>query len=124
MSFLGNILWFLLGGFLMGLLYILLGLAYCITIVGIPFGYQLMKIGVFVFHPFGRTPEFRINQPNFLRIIFNIIWIVLGGIQLSILHCVLGILCCITIIGIPFGLQHFKLVRITFLPFGTSSMRQ
>lgn len=123
MSFIGNLFWFILGGFIMGILYILIGLIYCVTIIGIPFGYQLMKIGLFVFHPFGRNADFRVNQPDIIRIIFNIIWILFGGVQLAIMHCIFGLICFITIIGIPFGIQHFKIARMTILPFGTSGMK-
>lgn len=105
----------------MGLLYIIVGLLFCVSIIGIPFGYELIKIGFFTFHPFGRTPEFRVGQPDLLRLIFNIIWILFGWIELAILHVIIGGILCITIIGIPFGLQHFKIARLSLMPFGSSS---
>ncbi|MDO4462810.1 MAG: YccF domain-containing protein [Bacteroidia bacterium] len=120
MSIIGNILWFLLGGFLIGMMYILAGLLCCITIIGIPFGYALMKIGLFTFLPFGRTPEFKTNQPDALRLVFNILWILFGWWEITLTHVGIGILCCITIIGIPFGLQHFKIARLSLFPFGST----
>ena len=118
MNVFGNILWFVLGGLIFGLLYIFAGLFYCITIIGIPMGYQLMKLGVFVMFPFGKEPEFREPQMSLLNSILNIIWILLGGIELSIAHLVFGAVCCLTIIGIPFGKQHFKMAKFALLPFG------
>lgn len=118
MSVIGNILWFLLGGFLLGLGYIVVGLLFCITIIGIPFGYQLMKIGMYCFCPFGHDTNFRQGGPGCLSLALNIIWIVCGWWELALFHLVIGGFLCITIIGIPFGLQHFKIARLSLLPFG------
>lgn len=118
MSLLGNIIWFVFGGLILGLAYIVFGLLYCLTIVGIPFGYQLMKIGLYAMHPFGKTPIFDPIPMGCLSLVLNIIWIVFGGIELAIAHLVVGVFFCITIIGIPFGLQHFKLAKLAILPFG------
>lgn len=118
MSLLGNILWLVLGGFLLGMGYIFLGLIYCLTIIGIPFGYQLMKIGLYAMCPFGRDVEFGAGQPGCLSIVFNIIWIFFGWLELAIAHLIIGAILCITVIGIPFGLQHFKIARLAFFPFG------
>lgn len=123
MSLLGNILWFILGGFLLGLLYVLIGVLYCITIIGIPFGYQLMKIGVYVMWPFGRSIEFDKGEPGCLCTALNIVWILCGWLELALMHIVIGGILCITIIGIPFGIQHFKIAKLAFLPFGQKSMR-
>lgn len=118
MSLLGNIIWFVFGGFILGAAYLLLGLLYCLTIIGIPFGYQLMKIGIYAMCPFGQTSLFDPSPMTFLSLLFNIIWIVFGGIELAIAHLILGAIFCITIIGIPFGMQHFKLAKLAILPFG------
>lgn len=118
MSLLGNIIWFVFGGLILGLAYILFGLLYCITIVGIPFGYQLMKIGVYAMCPFGKTPTFDPVPMGCVSLVFNILWIVFGGIELALAHLIVGIVFCITIIGIPFGMQHFKLAKLAILPFG------
>ena len=117
MSLLGNILWFVLGGFILGLGYIVIGLLFCITVIGIPFGYQLMKIGLLAMFPFGQQPQFPPLPMGPLSLVFNIIWILLGGIELAIAHLIVGALFCITIIGIPFGMQHFKLAKLALIPF-------
>ena len=118
MSLLGNIIWFVFGGLLLGLAYIFFGLLYCITIVGIPFGYQLMKIGFYAMHPFGKSPTFDPVPMGCLSLVFNILWIIFGGIELAIAHLIVGTVFCVTIIGIPFGMQHFKLAKLAILPFG------
>ncbi len=123
MSVLGNILWFIFGGFLLGLLYILIGLQYCITIIGIPFGYQLMKIGIYVMSPFGYSIEFYKGEPGCLSMAFNILWIFYGWLELALLHIIIGCILCITVIGIPFGIQHFKIAKLTFLPFGQKAVK-
>lgn len=118
MSILGNLIWFIFGGAIMGLLYIFFGLIFCITIVGIPFGIQLMKIGLLSFMPFGSKVVLGEGEMGCLSLILNVIWILCGGIELAIMHLVLGAVFCITIVGIPFGMQHFKLAKLAVLPFG------
>lgn len=120
MSLIGNILWFVLGGLLIGLGYIIAGLIFCLTIIGIPFGYQLIKIGFYTFCPFGKDPSFGESEPSCLSIIFNILWITLGWWEIALTHVIVGLLLCLTVIGIPFGLQHFKIAKLSFLPFGQS----
>lgn len=120
MSAIGNIIWFLLGGFLLGLAYIFFGLVFCVTIIGIPFGVQLFKLGIFAMFPFGSEPVFSGSNPGCISIFFNIIWILFGGIELALAHLIVGLVFCVTIIGIPFGLQHFKLARLALTPFGQS----
>jgi uncharacterized membrane protein YccF (DUF307 family) len=118
MSLLGNILWLIFGGLIAGLGYIVGGLLTCITIVGIPFGIQAMKIGVATFAPFGKQivelPE--ANSP--LRLILNVIWLVLFGWEIALAHATSALILAITIIGIPFALQHLKLIPLALLPFG------
>ena len=118
MSLLGNILWLIFGGLIAGIGYILGGLLTCITIVGIPFGIQAMKIGVATFAPFGKQivelPE--ANSP--LRLILNVIWLVLFGWEIALAHATSALILAITIIGIPFALQHLKLIPLALLPFG------
>lgn len=118
MSLLGNILWLIFGGLVAGLGYILGGFATCLTIVGIPFGIQAMKIGVATFAPFGKEivelPE--ANRP--LRLILNVIWLVFFGWEIALAHATSALILAITIIGIPFALQHLKLVPLALLPFG------
>lgn len=117
MSLLGNIIWLLLGGFVLGLGYMFVGLLFCLTIVGIPFGYQLFKIGILAMLPFGQEPQFPPLPMGCLSLVFNIIWIFIGGIELAIAHLALGVLFCLTVIGIPFGMQHFKLAKLALMPF-------
>lgn len=121
MSLLGNLIWLILGGFIMGLTYMLLGLIYCITIIGIPFGLQLIKIGTFTMMPFGREPEIVPGNMGCINLGFNILWILFGGVEMALGHLCMGILFCITIIGIPFGMQHFKLAKLALFPFGQSA---
>ena len=118
MNFLGNIVWLIFGGFITGLGYIIGGLVTCLTIVGIPFGLQAIKIGVAALTPFGTDikPMEDANRP--LRVIFNIIWLILFGWEIAIAHLVHGVILAITIIGLPFAKQHFKLISLALFPFG------
>lgn len=118
MSILGNIIWIIFGGLVLALEYFIAGLLLCVTIVGIPFGIQSMKLGLLALLPFGHTSVVEDNGSGCLCTVMNIIWIFIGGIWIALSHLVLGVLFCITIIGIPFGLQHFKLMAIAFTPFG------
>lgn len=117
MSLIGNIIWLVCGGFLLGLGYMVVGVLFCLTVIGIPFGYQLFKIGLLAMLPFGQEPQFSSLPMGCVSLLFNILWIVLGGIELAIAHVALGLLFCITIIGIPFGMQHFKLAKLALMPF-------
>ena len=118
MNILGNILWIVLGGIFISMYYALVGLLFCITIVGIPFGIQLLKIAGFALWPFGRQIVAGETDGGCLSLIMNVIWIILGGVEIALAHIGLGIGFCITIIGIPFGLQHFKMALLALTPFG------
>ncbi len=120
MRFLGNILWFLLGGFVISILYFVIGLLYCLTIVGIPFGYQLWKFGVFSLWPFGTEVVDGKSAGGCMSVFMNVLWILVGWWEIALVHLICGLICCVTIIGIPFGLQHFKMVRLSIMPFGKS----
>ena len=119
MSTLGNILWFILGGFILAIYYAVFGLLMCITIVGIPFGLQLFKLAGLALCPFGKDVEV-LSDSGCLPIAFNILWILTGWWEIAIVHLVLGVLCAITIIGIPFAKAHWRLLKLSFLPFGSS----
>ncbi len=123
MRLLGNILWLIFGGLLTGLGYILGGLLLCLTIIGIPFGLQSVKYGFAVFAPFGKEvlESEEANSP--LRIVFNVLWIVLFGWEIAIAHLVHAGVLAITVIGIPFALQHIKLIPLSLLPFGREFRR-
>ena len=118
MSFLGNIIWLIFGGFLAGLGYIIGGIALCLTIVGIPFGVQAMKNGVATFAPFGGEVQEFENAYSVGSTIFNMIWIILFGWEIAVAHLIHGIILAITIVGLPFAKQHFKLIPLALLPFG------
>ena len=118
MSLLGNILWLIFGGFLSGLGYIVSGLLLCLTIVGIPFGLMSIRIGVATFAPFGKEIVELPNGNSFLKLLFNLIWLLLFGWEIAVAHLVSAVILCLTIIGIPFGLQHIKLIPLALFPFG------
>lgn len=118
MRTIGNILWFLLAGLWLALGYTLSALLMCITIVGIPFGIQAFKLAGFVLWPFGRTVVPTPDSGGALEVVFNIIWLLLVGWGIFVTHIVSGLLLCITIIGIPFGIQSFKLSVLALWPFG------
>ncbi len=118
MSILMNILWLLLGGIFTAVEYVISSLAMMITIIGIPFGLQTLKLSLLALCPFGKEIRTTPQAGGCLSIIMNILWILLGGIWISLSHLVFGIVLCITIIGIPFGRQHFKLAGLALTPFG------
>lgn len=118
MSLIGNIMWLIFGGLIVALEYFLSGLILCATIIGIPFGIQCFKIGILTLLPFGREVREVPGEGGCLSTIFNIVWIFLGGIWIALTHLIFGILLAITIIGLPFAKQHFKLMRLSFTPFG------
>jgi len=118
MHTIGNFLWLLCGGLVMAVMYWIAGLLCCITIIGIPFGAQLFKLGSLALWPFGREVVDDEGGAGCLSLVFNILWIVCCWWEIALAHIVFGLLCCITIIGIPFGKQHFKMAILSFLPFG------
>ena len=120
MGCLGNVLWFLFGGFILGLSWILIGLVWCVTIVGIPIGVQCFKLAGLAFFPFGKSVKY---GGSTFSLIINIIWILLGGLVLAIEAAVVGGVFCITIIGIPFGKQCFKLAKLALMPFGAQVVK-
>lgn len=109
MNLLLNIIWLICGGFLICVEYIVSSLLLMITIVGIPFGFQTLKLSMLALCPFGREIRSCPGDGGCLSVLMNIIWILVGGIWISLSHLAFGVLLCITVIGIPFGLQHFKL---------------
>jgi len=116
MNFIGNIIWLLFGGIIAAFLWALAGLVLCITIIGIPFGVQCFKIAGFVLWPFGQTIE--LGGFGVGGLLFNIIWLILFGWEFALLHIIIGAIFCLTIIGIPLGIQHFKLAQLGLIPFG------
>jgi uncharacterized membrane protein YccF (DUF307 family) len=120
MSLLGNIIWLVFGGFLSGVGYILGGLSTCLTIIGIPFGLEAIKVGFATFTPFGKEVKKLPEADTVLVQILNVIWIVLFGWAIALNHLLWGVLLAITIIGLPFAKQHFKLMILALFPFGRS----
>lgn len=119
MRFIANIIWLLFGGLETAIAYFLGGVAMMVTIIGIPFGFQLIKIGSLCLWPFGRTFEVdRGNVPGCLFTLLNIIWFFIAGLWIAMLHVIFGFVLFITIIGIPWGLQHFKMAGFAISPFG------
>jgi len=118
MNLLLNLIWLILGGFIVVIAYLLGGIILCITIIGIPFGIQCFKLAGLALAPFGR--EIREKEPpsGALAVIMNIIWILLPGLELAIVHFVMALILGITIIGIPLATQHLKMTRLALLPFG------
>ena len=116
MSLIGNLIWIIFGGLIASILWFVSGLIMCITIVGIPFGIQCFKIAGLVLYPFGRDVE--VGRFGVGGLVGNILWIVFLGLELCLTHLITGLIFCITIIGIPFGMQHFKQAKLSLLPFG------
>lgn len=114
MKLLGNIIWLLLGGLIVALGYFIIGLLLCVTIIGIPFGIQAFKMGRLILYPFGTEVQIEFDEHP----IANILWLILVGWELAVGHVIIGLLFCVTIIGIPFGLQWFKLAKLALFPFG------
>ncbi|MBP1041797.1 YccF domain-containing protein [Vagococcus sp. BWB3-3] len=121
MNFLGNLIWFVLGGLVQGIGWFLAGLLWCITIIGIPVGLQCFKFASISFTPFGKDVRYGGGAGSFL---LNIIWLIVTGIPMALVSVISGLLMCITIIGIPFGLQSFKMAKLALMPFGAEIVRR
>ncbi len=122
MKTIGNVIWFILCGVWLAIAYLLAGLLACITLIGIPFGVQSFKLAGYVAWPFGRTLA---ESPGhrFSKGVMNIVWIVIAGLWLAIGHILFGIVLCITILGIPFGIKNFSMAKLAMFPFDFSVER-
>jgi uncharacterized membrane protein YccF (DUF307 family) len=118
MNLFGNIIWLIFGGLMAALGYFLGGIVLCVTVIGVPWGLQCFKLAGFVLLPFGKKVISDTDTMGCLNIFFNLIWILCGGLYTAIVHIVMGAILCLTIIGIPWGKQHFKLAEISLMPFG------
>ena len=116
MKTIGNVIWFILVGLESAIAWFLLGILWCITILGIPFGKQCFKIARLCVWPFGAEVNTNFDKHP----IANVIWLILFGIILGIFFFLVGLILCITIIGIPFGKQCFKLAKLSLTPFGAT----
>lgn len=115
MNTLGNILWLILGGLELAVAWAIIGIVLCITIVGIPLGIQAFKMAGLTLTPFGKSVVYGGGVGSLLA---NIIWVVLVGIWMAIGYVIVGVLNCITVIGVPFGIQSFKMAKLALWPFG------
>lgn len=115
MRSLGNLLWFVFGGLLSGLMWWMVGIIYCCTIIGIPVGLQCFKMSALSFFPFKKDVAYTGGTFSFL---VNVIWICIGGIELAAVNAMIGLIWCITIVGIPWGKQFFKIAKLCLMPFG------
>ena len=113
-----NIIWLVFGGALIAVEYVISSVAMMVTIVGIPFGLQTLKLAALTLWPFGSEVSNRNNNMGCLSTIMNLIWFFVGGFWIAITHLAFGILFAITIIGLPFAVQHFKLAGLALTPFG------
>ena len=118
MKFLGNIIWLIFGGLVTSIEYVISSRLLMVTIIGIPFGLQTMKLALLALWPFGSKVTDNGNSGGCLSILMNILWIILGGFWICLTHLGFGLLLCITIIGIPWGRQHFKMAALALTPFG------
>ncbi|MCR5790099.1 MAG: YccF domain-containing protein [Lachnospiraceae bacterium] len=115
MRILGNILWIIFGGLISALGWVLAGCLWCITVVGIPVGLQCFKLASISLNPFGKEIRYEGGAVSFL---LNVIWFFLSGLELALVNLLFGVLLCITIVGIPFGMQFFKIAKLALCPFG------
>ncbi|MEQ8197174.1 MAG: YccF domain-containing protein [Clostridiaceae bacterium] len=116
MGCLGNIIWIICGGLICSLGWLFFGALWCLTIVGIPIGVQCFKIASLQLAPFGK--EIVMVDYGGISLIANVLWLIFGGLELAIGNLIAGIFMCATIIGIPFGIQFFKLAQLSLMPFG------
>ena len=116
-NFLCNVIWFIFAGIWLTLAWALVGVLWCVTIVGIPIGVQCFKVARLALAPFGTEVEY---GGHFGSLLLNVLWIVFGGLELCIVALVAGTVCCITIVGIPAGIQSFKFAKLALMPFGSS----
>jgi uncharacterized membrane protein YccF (DUF307 family) len=118
MKLIGNLIWLLFGGFFVFLEYLFSSIILMLTIIGIPFGLQTLKLAVVALWPFDKEIIVKPQFNGILYTIMNLIWFFVGGIWICLTHIFWGVILCITIIGIPFGRQHFKLASLAIMPFG------
>jgi len=115
MTLLGNLLWLIFGGLLSAFGWFLSGLIWCVTVVGIPWGLQCFKFAKLSLAPFGKDVVPGGGAPS---LIANVVWLLISGIPMALDHVLTGLVLCLTIVGIPFGMQHFKLASLALSPFG------
>lgn len=117
MRLLGNVIWLLCGGLVAGLIWMIYGCLWCVTIIGIPIGVQCFKFASLAFSPFGVEI---IYEGGVFSLLANIIWLLTTGIPMAVSNALWGCILCVTIIGIPFGKQFFKFAKLSLMPFGAT----
>ena len=118
MKLLGNLIWLVFGGILISIEYLISSMLLMVTIIGIPFGIQTLKLAIVALWPFGTEIRLKPGNSGCLSSIMNLVWIFIGGFWICLTHIFFGVLFALTIIGIPFGKQHFKLAGLALTPFG------
>ncbi|MCR5831870.1 MAG: YccF domain-containing protein [Lachnospiraceae bacterium] len=121
MRILLNIVWIILGGLVSALGWVITGLLWCITVIGIPVGLQCFKLASISLNPFGKEVR---NEGGTGSLLLNILWLIFGGLALAVSNAIWGLILCITIIGIPFGRQFFKIAKVALTPFGAVVERE
>lgn len=121
MKFIGNLLWIILCGLWLALAWLIIGVLWCVTLIGIPVGIQCIKMSGLALAPFGKKIVYSEKAGS---VIINILWLFLGGLELAVGHLIAGAAFCVTIIGIPFGLQCFKMAKLSLLPFGATVVKE
>ena len=116
MKLIANIIWIIFGGLISALIWLVAGLLFCITIVGIPFGVQCFKFAKLAFAPFGK----KVKVDYMKHPIVNTVWLLFFGWEMLLVQLIAGLLCCITVVGIPVGIQAFKFSKLSFAPFGAN----
>lgn len=115
-----NIIWIIFGGLMTAVEYAVSSLLMMLTIIGIPFGLQTLKLAMVALWPFGTNVVDDTWPSGCLAGIMNVVWWFVGGFAIALTHLMWGLLLSITVVGIPFGMQHFKLMKLALLPFGKS----
>lgn len=114
-----NIIWFVFGGLMVAVEYAISSVAMMLTIIGIPFGLQTLKLAKVALWPFGTEVVDDGWPSGCLAGVMNVIWWFVGGVPIALTHMLWGLIFCVTVVGIPFGMQHFKLMKLALFPFGT-----
>lgn len=121
MKTIGNIIWVIFGGLFWAIIDFITGIVLCVTIIGIPIGLQMFKFAGFVLWPFGK--QVKEVKPSGFKLVLNVLWAIFGGWEMALGYLLTGVLFCITIIGIPFGKQYFKMAHFVLLPLGNDFVK-
>ena len=121
MRFLANIIWIICGGLVSALGWWFTGIIWCCTVVGIPVGVQCFKLSSISLNPFGKEI---VDEGGAVSFLLNILWLIFSGWELALINAIMGCLLCITVVGIPFGKQFFKIAKVALMPFGARVVRE